>query len=48
METFKSEDLGDSALEEIGREVLRLIRNYTAQGKTPRMESGARKKKEGD
>ena len=48
VERVKGEDLGDGELEEIGREVLRLIRNYTGQGKTPRMESGARKKKEGD
>jgi putative chitinase len=43
VEGFASEDL-----EEIGREVLGLIRRHTQQGKIPRRESEARQKKEED
>ncbi len=48
IERFAGEDLKDIDLEEIGREVLRLIRSYTGQSKTPRRKSEAHNDKEED
>ncbi len=42
------ERFADENLEEIGREVLRLIRSYTGQGKTVRSDSEAHREKEED
>jgi hypothetical protein len=48
VERVAGEDLRDVDLEEIGREVLKLIRSYTGQSRTPRGESEAHNEKEED
>jgi putative chitinase len=48
IERIASPDLRDTELEELGREVIRLIRSYTGQSKTPRRESDGHNEKEGD
>jgi putative chitinase len=48
VERYAGEDLRDVDLEEIGREVLKLIRSYTGQSRTPRGESEAHNEKEED
>jgi len=45
---YTGEDLRDTDLEELGRQIIRLIRSYTGESKTPREESDAHNEEEGD
>ena len=45
---YTGEDLRDTDLEELGRQVLRLIRRYAGESKTPRREPDGHNEKEGD